>query len=121
MRGQERGDAAGGEADGGFVDAEDLAEQPVGHAQPQVAGGGGHDGLEREPCGAAAAGLAAAAAAVQVQPLLAGRGERDGHRGEQGGQVGDAGQGGEGGQAGAGIGRRGRVRFRAGRGDASTV
>ena len=40
--GQERGDAAGGQADGGFVDAEDLAEQPVGHAQPQVADGGGH-------------------------------------------------------------------------------
>ena len=63
-----------------------------GMREPQVAGGGGHDGLEGQPPGGAAAGLAAAAAAVQVQPLLAGGlpGHRDGL--QQGAQVADAGQ-----------------------------
>src|ERR1700758_217605 len=42
--GCDQGDgAAGGEADGGPVGAEELAEEAVGHAEPLVAGGGGHD------------------------------------------------------------------------------
>src|ERR1700758_2119037 len=48
---QEGGNAAGGEADGGLVGAEQLFEQPVGHAQPDVAGGGGHDGPQRQAGG----------------------------------------------------------------------
>jgi len=62
--GRERGDAAGGDRDGGLVDAEEFARQAEWHAQPQVAGSGGDDGLAGEfpagrrrwPCGGRGAG-----------------------------------------------------------------
>lgn len=61
--GQDGSDVAGGEAEGGFVDAEECAEQPVADAGPVVAGGGGHEGGVGEPFGAAAAVFAAGVAA----------------------------------------------------------
>src|ERR1700738_2729214 len=113
---QDRGDAADGEADVGLVGAEQLAEQPVGHAQALVAGGGGHEALEGKFSLGAAAGLASGGAAGQVQPLLAGRGERDGDGAQQGGEVRDAGERGQLLQDRAGRGPCGRLRLRPGGG-----
>ena len=62
MRGEERVDAGDGGADGGLVGAEDLAEQPVGHAEAVVAGGGGDDGLEGELPGGGGAAVPGAGA-----------------------------------------------------------
>jgi hypothetical protein len=95
VRLEDRGDAADGEADGGLVGAEQFAEQPVGHAEAVVAGGGGDDGLEGELPGGAAAVLGAGGAAGQVQPVVAGGVPGRGDGGEQGAEVGDAGQGGQ--------------------------
>ena len=96
---QDGGDVAGSGADGGLVDAEDLAEQPVADAGAVVACGGGHGGVEREPDRPGwPAGHAAGGAAVQVQALLTGRLGGHGNGGEQGAEVADAGQRGERGQ-----------------------
>jgi len=111
LLGEQRGDAAGGEADAGLVDAEDLADEAAGHAEVLPVAGGQDVVVQAEPGGPGRAGAAlAGAAAGQVQPLLAGSLPGEGHGGYHGGEVGYAGQCevGQGGQVrpgGAGSGR----------------
>ena len=70
---QDRRDPGGGEADGGLIDAEEGADEAAGHGQALPVDGGQDVAVEAEPGRTGRAGDAApAAAAGQVQPLLAG-------------------------------------------------
>src|ERR1700722_5833875 len=96
---EEGADAADGEADGGGVDAEQVAELRVGLCEAVVAGGGGDDGGEREQ-GRAAAVFAPGVPAVEVEALLADGLPWQGDGLQQGAEVVDAGFRGQGLQAG---------------------
>src|SRR6185437_526738 len=84
------------DADGGLVDAEEASQERPGHAEADMAGGGGQDGLVRQPgvAGIAAAGAAALAAAPEGELVLAGGVPfQDGLLVQAGGDAGKSGEG----------------------------